>query len=456
MTIASTNPATGERLQEFAPLNSTAILAGIENGAKAFQEYRSTDYAHRARWLQAAARILRDPKQSQSLARLATIEMGKPITQALAELEKCAVVCEYYAANGAELLATEIVETDALKSGIAYQPMGLILAVMPWNFPFWQVFRCAAPALMAGNGILLKHASNVPQCAIAIAELWQQAGVPEGLFQTLLVGSAAIPQIINHPAVKAAALTGSEAAGASLAQLAGAALKKTVLELGGSDPAIVTTHADLPAAAATIAKSRLQNSGQSCIAAKRAIVLEAVIAEFTREIVPLFQHRLMGDPSDPDTEIGPLATAEICEHLAQQVQTSIVAGANCLVGGCRRNSPGHFYAPTILYNLPQNAPTYYEEFFGPVLLLFVVPDLPAAIALANDTPFGLGASAWTTDPNEQQQLIAELQAGAVFINGMVKSDPRLPFGGIDRSGYGRELGREGIREFTNIKTFWIG
>jgi succinate-semialdehyde dehydrogenase / glutarate-semialdehyde dehydrogenase len=456
MTIASTNPATGECLREFAQLDNTAILAGIENGAKAFQEYRTTHYAHRAQWLQAAARILRDPKQSHSLARLATIEMGKPITQALAELEKCAVVCEYYAANGAELLATEVIETDALKSGIAYQPMGLVLAVMPWNFPFWQVFRCAAPALMAGNSILLKHASNVPQCAIAIAELWQQAGVPKGLFQTLLVGSAAIPQIINHPAVKAATLTGSEAAGASLAQLAGAALKKTVLELGGSDPAIVTTHADIPVAAATIAKSRLQNSGQSCIAAKRAIVLEAVAAEFTNEIVSIFQHLIVGDPSDPQTEVGPLATAEIRQHLTQQVQTSIVAGANCLVGGRVRTDPGYFYDPTILYNLPRKAPTYYEEFFGPVLLLFVVPDLAAAIALANDTPFGLGASAWTTDLDEQQQLIAELQAGAVFINGMVKSDPRLPFGGIARSGYGRELGREGIREFTNIKTFWIG
>jgi succinate-semialdehyde dehydrogenase / glutarate-semialdehyde dehydrogenase len=455
MAIASINPASGQVLKKFPSLSDPEVLAKIDLGARAFQAQRFLDFAQRCQWLQQMAALLRDPQRSQRLAQLATIEMGKPISQGLAEIEKCALVCEYYAKHGAELLADEMVDTDASKSWITYQPLGVILTVMPWNFPFWQAFRCAAPALMAGNAVLLKHASNVPQCAIAITTLAHEAGLPEGLWQTLLMNADQLPLAIDHPAVKAATLTGSETAGASLAQLAGAALKKTVLELGGSDPAIVTTHANLAVAAQTITKSRMINSGQSCIAAKRAIVLESVATEFIIELQTAFDRLQVGDPTELSTDVGPLATMAMREQLARQVQDSIAAGATLLVGGHIINGSGYFYAPTILQDLPAHASTYYEEFFGPVLLLFVVPDLAAAIALANDSPFGLGASAWTTDPTEQQQLIAEIQAGSLFINDLVKSDPRLPFGGIDRSGYGRELGREGIREFTNIKTIWI-
>ncbi len=455
MAIASINPATGQILQQFQSLDEAALLAKIELGDRTFQAYRFGSYDLRGKWLRSMASLLRDPQRARGLASLATIEMGKPIAQGLAEIEKCATVCEYYGDHGPELLADELVATEASQSWITYQPLGLILTVMPWNFPFWQAFRCAAPALMAGNAVLLKHASNVPQCAIAIAELAQEAGLPEGLWQTLLIGADQIPTVIQHPTVKAAALTGSEAAGASLAQLAGAALKKTVLELGGSDPAIVTTHTDLAIAAQFITKSRTINSGQSCIAAKRAIVLAAVATEFIAELRIAFDRLQVGDPRDINTDIGPLANAGIRTELDRQVQASIAAGATLLVGGHPIDGPGYFYAPTILQDLPASATTYYEEFFGPVLLVFVVPDLPAAIALANDSPFGLGASIWTTDPAEQQQSIREIQAGALFINGLVKSDPRLPFGGIDRSGYGRELGSAGIREFTNIKTIWI-
>jgi succinate-semialdehyde dehydrogenase / glutarate-semialdehyde dehydrogenase len=455
MAIASINPATSQVLQEFQGLDEVALVAKIERGERAFQEYRYSHYDQRSQWLRSIAALLRDPQRAKVLANLATLEMGKPIAQALAEIEKCATVCEYYGDRGAELLADEPVATDASQSWITYQPLGLILTVMPWNFPFWQAFRCAAPALMVGNGVLLKHASNVPQCAIAMTELALEAGLPEGLWQTLLIGADQIPTVIQHPAVKAATLTGSEAAGASLAQLAGAALKKTVLELGGSDPAIVTTHADLATAAQVITKSRTINSGQSCIAAKRAIVLKSVAQEFIAELQIAFDRLKVGDPSDLQTDIGPLANGEIRAELDRQVQASIAAGATLLLGGYPIAGPGYFYAPTLLQDLPATASTYTEEFFGPVLLVFVVADLPAAIALANDSPFGLGSSAWTTDPAEQRQLMREIQAGAIFINGLVKSDPRLPFGGIDRSGYGRELGSAGIREFANIKTIWI-
>jgi succinate-semialdehyde dehydrogenase / glutarate-semialdehyde dehydrogenase len=455
MAIASINPATGQVLQQFQSLDEATLLAKIDLGAAAFQKHRFRSFEQRGQWLRQMAALLRDPQRAKYLAHLATIEMGKPIGQGMAEIEKCAAVCEYYAEHGAELLADEIVATDASQSWISYQPLGVILTVMPWNFPFWQAFRCAIPALMAGNAVLLKHASNVPQCALAIAELARAASLPEGLWQTLLIGADLIPQVIHHPAVKAAALTGSETAGASLAQLAGAALKKTVLELGGSDAAIVTAHTNLATAAQVITKSRTINSGQSCIAAKRAIVLASVAAEFIKELRMAFDRLQVGDPRDIRTDIGPLATPAIRTQLDQQVQEAIAAGATLLVGGHSIDGPGYFYAPTILQDLPPTASTYQAEFFGPALLLFVVSDLPAAIALANDSPFGLGASAWTTDLAEQQQLITEIQAGALFINGLVKSDPRLPFGGIDRSGYGRELGREGIREFVNIKTIWI-
>jgi succinate-semialdehyde dehydrogenase / glutarate-semialdehyde dehydrogenase len=385
-----------------------------------------------------------------------TTEMGKTLKSAIAEAEKCAWVCRYYAEHAAEFLADVPASTDATKSFVRYQPLGIVLAVMPWNFPFWQVFRFAAPALMAGNVGLLKHASNVPQCALAIEDIFSKAGFPEGAFQTLLVGSDRVEALINDDRVKAATLTGSEFAGASLAAAAGKQIKKTVLELGGSDPFIVLESADLEAAASTAVTARLLNNGQSCIAAKRFIVADAVADEFEKRLVEKYQVLKIGDPMDENTDIGPLATPGILDDLDKQVRACIEKGAKVLVGGQPLSDrPGNFYLPTILSDFPPGTPADQEEFFGPVALLFRVSDINAAISRANDIPFGLGASAWTTDPEEADRLIDELEAGAVFINGLVKSDPRLPFGGVKRSGYGRELGIQGIHEFVNIKTVWI-
>lgn len=456
MGITSLNPTTDRELQSFAELDEDAIAAKIDRAERVFQDYRHTTFEQRSQWLHQAAKILRDEHRSIEFAKLMTLEMGKPISQAIAEIEKCAWVCDYYADCGAELLAAEPIPTDASQSRIEYQPLGPILAVMPWNFPFWQVFRFAAPALMAGNVALLKHASNVPQCAIAIESIFVAAGFPQGAFQTLLIAASQVELVIKSPQVKAATLTGSEPAGASLAQMAGTVLKKTVLELGGSDPFIVTASANLDEAVAVGVKARMLNNGQSCIAAKRFIVLDAVAAAFTTKFVAAFQQLKIGDPLQATTDLGPLATRAGCEQIDRQVQIAIAAGAECLIGGKPWSGlSGYFYEPTILTNIPVTCPTYREEFFGPVALLFTVPDLDAAIALANDSPFGLGASAWTQDEAEQTRLIRELDAGSVFINGMVKSDPRLPFGGIKQSGYGRELGRFGIQEFVNIKTIWV-
>jgi succinate-semialdehyde dehydrogenase / glutarate-semialdehyde dehydrogenase len=456
MSINSVNPTTGQQLQSFTTLTETALTAKIAAADRAYRSYRQTDLAQRSQWLHRAAQILRDEDRSLEWAKLMTLEMGKPISQAIAEIQKCAGVCEYYADRAAEFLAPEPVTTDGSQSWIQYQPLGVILAVMPWNFPFWQVFRCAAPALMAGNAVLLKHSSNVPQCAMAIESIFLAAGFPPDVFQTLLISAAEVELVIKSPQIKAATLTGSETAGRHLAQLAGAEIKPTVLELGGSDPLIVMPSADLDQAVAVGVKARLLNSGQSCIAAKRFIVLEAVAEAFTHKFVEAFRQLKIGDPALETTDVGPLATPTIRAELDRQVQISIEAGAKCLIGGKPwAGLPGYFYEPTILQHLPATCPTYEQEFFGPVALLFTVPDLDTAIELANDSPFGLGASAWTQEPEEQQRLIRELEAGAVFINGMVKSDPRLPFGGIKRSGYGRELGRQGIHEFTNIKTVWV-
>jgi succinate-semialdehyde dehydrogenase / glutarate-semialdehyde dehydrogenase len=455
MSIASVNPTTGQCIKSFDSLDAEGVQAKIAIADQAFQTYRHTAFAQRSHWLNHAAALLRE--QQKSLAQLMTLEMGKPITQAIAEIQKCALVCEYYAEHAVTFLADEPVSSDASFSWVKYQPLGVILAVMPWNFPFWQVFRFAAPALMAGNVGLLKHASNVPQCAIAIEQILTQAGFPPGAFQTLLIGSAQVESVVRSPHVKAATLTGSEPAGASLAKIAGACLKKTVLELGGSDPFIVTASADLDEAVTVAVKARMLNNGQSCIAAKRFIVLDAVADAFTEKFVAAFRALKLGDPMDIETELGPLATLEIRDQLHQQVQGAIAGGAELLTGGnfVAELTDGYFYEPSIIKNIPKACGMYQEEFFGPVALLFTVPDLDAAIALANDTPFGLGASAWTTDQKESQRLICELEAGAVFINGMVKSDPRLPFGGIKHSGYGRELGRPGILEFVNIKTVWV-
>lgn len=455
MGIATINPATGETLQTFDPLTDVQIEEKLERAVRAFAAYRRTPFIHRSNRLRSAADILE--RDAEKLGKIITLEMGKPIKSAIAEVNKCALVCRYYADNAAEFLADRPVATDANFSYISYQPLGAILAVMPWNFPLWQVFRFAAPALMAGNVGLLKHASNVPQCALAIEEIFNEAGFPHGVFQTLLIGSDQVANLMADDRIKAATLTGSEAAGISLAVAAAKQIKKTVLELGGSDPFVVCESANLDAAVETAATARLLNNGQSCVAAKRFILVGAIADEFQARLVEKFQQLKIGDPLQEDTDIGPLATPGILEDLDQQVQACIDQGATVLCGGKPLGDrPGNFYPPTILTDLPPGSPAYDEEFFGPVALLFRVPDMEEAIELANSTVFGLGASAWTTIPEEQERFITELEAGAVFINGMVKSDPSLPFGGIKKSGYGRELGVPGIHEFVNIKTVWIG
>ena len=454
MAISTINPTTAEKLKVFTPLTSAEIDKKIALADSTFKQYRKTSFAQRSAWLNRAAEILEENKLEY--ARIMTTEMGKPIKSAIAEVQKCALVCRYYAEKAPEFLANVRVASDASQSFVAYHPLGAILAVMPWNFPFWQVFRFAAPALMAGNVGILKHASNVPQCALALEDIIQQAGFPPGAFQTLLIGAEQVKAVIEDDRVKAATLTGSEPAGASLASAAGKQIKKTVLELGGSDPFIVLESAELDAAVATAVTARMLNNGQSCIAAKRFILAEAIADKFTEQLTAKFQALKVGDPMSEDTDIGPLATATILTDLDQQVQNSVKAGAKILLGGKPLSDrPGNFYPPTILTDIPLDSPTAKEEFFGPVALLFRVKNIDEAIELANDIPFGLGASAWTTDPQERDRLIEDIEAGAVFINGLVKSDPRLPFGGIKRSGYGRELSIQGIQEFVNIKTVWI-
>ena len=454
MAIATIDPATGETVKTFAPLTDAELEEKLARAQHAYQHYKKIPFAQKANWLNAAADILE--KDASDFGKLMTTEMGKPIVGAIAEAKKCALVCRYYAENAANFLADTPTSTDAGQSFLRYQPLGAILAVMPWNFPFWQVFRFAAPALMAGNVGLLKHASNVPQCALAIEEIIQQAGFPSGVFQTLLVGADKVARIIADDRVRAATLTGSEAAGASLAAAAGQQIKKTVLELGGTDPYIVLETADLEAAVSTGVTARMLNNGQSCIAAKRFIVAEAIASQFEQQFVERFQALKVGDPMQEDTDIGPLATPSILRELDNLVKECVNKGAKVLTGGHPLSDlPGNFYPPTILADIPPGTPADTEEFFGPVALLFRVPNIDEAIHLANSTLLGLGASAWTNDREECDRLISELEAGAVFINGMVKSDPRVPFGGIKRSGYGRELGIEGIREFVNIKTVWI-
>jgi succinate-semialdehyde dehydrogenase/glutarate-semialdehyde dehydrogenase len=400
-----------------------------------------------------AAEILETEKEK--FGRLMTTEMGKPLKSAIEETAKCAWVCRYYAETAERTLADEAIETNATHSFIRYQPLGVVLAVMPWNFPFWQVFRFAAPALMAGNCGLLKHASNVPQCALAIEEIFRRAGFAEGEFQTLLVGSDKVQAVIDDPRVAAVTLTGSEPAGRSVASEAGGQIKKSVLELGGSDPFIVMPSANLDEAVKTAVKARTINNGQSCIAAKRFIVAREIADNFERRFVQGMQSLKVGDPFDEATDIGPLATADILSDLEDQVRKSVEAGARVLTGGRRLERQGYYYAPTVLTDIPEDSPAYREELFGPVAVLFRARDIREAICIANDTDFGLGSSAWTNDERERAQFIDELEAGSVFINGMVASDPRLPFGGVKHSGYGRELNAHGIREFLNIKTVWI-
>ncbi|MEL7035673.1 MAG: NAD-dependent succinate-semialdehyde dehydrogenase [Cyanobacteria bacterium J06592_8] len=453
MGIATINPATGELVKAFEPLTDAQIEDSLSQAQHAFEQYRRLPYDQKASWMQKAANILE--QNAEKFGEIMTLEMGKPLKSAIAEAKKSAWVCRYYAENADQFLANVPAQTDASQSYVSYEPLGIILAVMPWNFPFWQVFRFAAPALMAGNVGLLKHASNVPQCAIAIAEIFRDAGFPQGVFQTLLIGSNKVAQVISDERVKAGTLTGSEPAGMSFASVAGKHIKKTVLELGGSDPFIVLESADLEAAVTSAVTARMLNNGQSCIAAKRFILAEAIADKFEQALVEKFQALKVGDPMGEDTDVGPLATPDILQDIEKQVKTSIEKGAKVLIGGQPLEQPGNYYPPTILSDIPPGTPPYEEEFFGPVALMFRVSGLDEAIKLANSTAFGLGASAWTTDEVERDRLVSELDAGAVFINGLVKSDPRLPFGGIKRSGYGRELSIQGIHEFVNIKTVWI-
>jgi succinate-semialdehyde dehydrogenase/glutarate-semialdehyde dehydrogenase len=453
MPIATINPATGETLATFKPLSTSEIEQKLELAVTTFRSERKTPFAERARRMLKAAQILERDKEK--FAHLMTLEMGKPYKAAVAEALKCTTACRYYAENAEQILADEVIETGAKKAFIRYRPIGPILAVMPWNFPFWQVIRFAAPALMAGNVGLLKHASNVPQCALAIERIFLEAGFPAGAFQTLLIGSPQVDAILNDPRVVAATLTGSEQAGIEVGIAAAKRIKKVVLELGGSDPFIVMPSADLDSAVATAVEARVINNGQSCIAAKRFIIHESVAADFEKKFVTRMKNLRIGDPFDEKTELGPLATASAVKDLDADVQKSIKAGAKLLTGGHKLELPGNYYAPTVLTDIPKESPAYREEFFGPVASLFRVKDIDEAIRLANDSRFGLGASAWTADDRERERFINELESGMVFINKMVASDARIPFGGVKSSGHGRELSANGIREFMNIKTVWI-
>ena len=454
MALSSINPSTGEVLESFEETTPAALERVLAGAWQAFLGWRARPFAERAARLREAARLLR--AQQAEYARLMALEMGKPVTQGEAEVEKCAWGCEYYAEHAGRFLAPEPRETDAPRSYVRFDPLGPVLAIMPWNFPFWQVFRFAAPALMAGNAAILKHASNVPRCALEIERLFGAAGLPAGLFGTVLVGPAGVPALIADGRIRAVTLTGSERAGSQVAERAGRELKKTVLELGGSDPFIVLEDADLARAARTAAAARLVNSGQSCIAAKRFIVVEKVAERFLELFASEMRARKMGDPLARDTEVGPQARADLRDELHRQVEESVKRGARLLLGGRVPRGPGAFYPPTILDAVDKGMPAFDEETFGPVAAVGRARDEDDAVRLANDSAFGLGASLWTANPERAERLAAAIEAGSVFVNGLVKSDPRLPFGGIKRSGYGRELSEFGIREFVNVKSVWIG
>jgi len=451
--MRSINPSNGELIQAYLAHSDAHASAIITNTYKAWSNWKNTTMQTRSDHLLQVATILKAEKEA--LAQLMVLEMGKILSEARAEIEKCAWVCEFYAEKAESFLADELVETNASKSFVSFEPLGVILAVMPWNFPFWQVFRFAAPALMAGNAAVLKHASNVPGSALAIEEVFLKAGLPENLFRTLMISASQVEPVIMNPHVKAVTLTGSEPAGMSVASIAGRALKKTVLELGGSDPYIVLEDADIDQCITTAVTARMINCGQSCIAAKRFIVVESRLDAFETRKTELMKGLKVGDPRLPDTQVGPLARPDLRDELHEQVQASLKSGARLLTGGKPIPGPGCFYEPTVISDVRKGMNLYTEETFGPVSAIIPVKDTEEAIAVANDSDFGLGASLWTRDVQRGEQLARQVESGAVFVNGMTVSDPRLPFGGIKRSGYGRELSHFGIREFTNIKSIWI-
>jgi succinate-semialdehyde dehydrogenase/glutarate-semialdehyde dehydrogenase len=452
--MESINPASGEVMEVFSAYEPDQVRHIIEQVHAAWPMWQDVPLERRGELLRRLAGQLR--AEAEKLARMMAREMGKPVRQGRGEIEKCAWVCEYYADHAPAMLAEQPVTSDAARSYVAFRPLGVVLAVMPWNFPFWQVFRFAAPALMAGNVALLKHASNVPRCALAIEKLFALAGFPDNVFRTLMIGARGVDAVIEHRHVRAVTLTGSEPAGRKVAATAGRMLKKTVLELGGSDPFIVMPDADLDAAARIGAQARCLNSGQSCIAAKRFIVFDRVHDAFVERFKAAMARHAPGDPLDDGTLLGPLARGDLREELHTQVLHSVAAGARAILGGTILEGPGFFYPPTILTGVRPGMPAYDQELFGPVAAIIRVTDIEQAVRVANDTPFGLGASVWSRDRAQAERLAARIEAGAVFVNELVKSDPRLPFGGIKDSGYGRELSDYGLREFVNIQTVWIG
>jgi acyl-CoA reductase-like NAD-dependent aldehyde dehydrogenase len=454
MSIQTINPTSGEVLETFEPFSQQQIDRALDQAHQAFLRWRSKTFAERAKHLHSVASHLRDHKTA--LARIAVLEMGKSITEAEAEVEKCAWNCDFFADRAERFLADEKVATNATESYVAFRPLGVILAIMPWNFPYWQVFRFAAPALMAGNTAVLKHASNVSRVALEIERIFQETGLPQGVLRTVLVPGSETPRLIEDPRIAAVTLTGSEVAGVEVAATSGHVLKKTVLELGGSDAFIVLDDADLDEAAQVAVTARFQNNGQSCIAAKRFIVVDSVAEAFEQKFVANTARLKVGDPLEYDTRIGPLARRDLRETLDQQVQQSIQQGARVLIGGKAREGKGYFYEPTILTNVTPEMSVFKDETFGPVAAVIRARDVEHAIELANDSKFGLGSNLWTRNIEQARELAARIEAGGVFINSMTASDPRLPFGGVKHSGYGRELSSFGIQEFVNIQTVWIG
>jgi len=453
VTLQSINPATGDVLETFAETSAAELDTILERADAASRDWRRQPVAQRADRLRAAARVLRE--HQAEYARTMALEMGKPLAQGAAEVEKCAWACDYYAEQGDALLAPQSRATEAVRSYIRFDAIGPVLAIMPWNFPFWQVFRFAAPALLAGNAGVLKHAANVSRCALEIEDVFRRAGFPEGLFRAVLLQNAGVAAVIADPRIRAVTLTGSDRAGTQVAEQAGRHLKKTVLELGGSDPFIVLADADLDAAARTAAEARLINSGQSCIAAKRFIVVAAVADRFLEPFAAAMRARRVGDPFDPATQIGPQARLDLRANLHRQVEASVARGARVILGGALPDGRGAYYPATVLVAVEPGMPAFDEETFGPVAAVIRAKDESDAIAIANASAYGLGASLWTRDRERGERLAGALEVGSVFVNALVKSDPRLPFGGVKRSGYGRELSEYGLREFVNVKTVWV-